>query len=233
MDNQVALISVSDIITQSWEKVKGTKASIWAAFGILFVIMLAIGFISGLLKNGAPVISASVDFIGQIINFLLQMGILYIGISRAYDLPISYRMMFRTFQFEMALKVIGLYLLQILIFLPVAIIGIIAAMLYSDQILLSGLLFLISIFAIFYLAVRLFLSMGFVVYQGINPVPAIKKSFQATHGNFWRILSILIIQFCILVISIIPLGIGLIWSLPFCFIVYGMLYKNLVINVRS
>jgi uncharacterized membrane protein len=32
-----------------------------------------------------------------------------------------------------------------------------------------------------------------------------------------------------LVISIIPLGIGLIWSIPLCSIAYGLLYRKLVV----
>jgi hypothetical protein len=31
------------------------------------------------------------------------------------------------------------------------------------------------------------------------------------------------------VLSIIPLGMGLIWSIPFCSVAYGLLYRKLVV----
>ena len=44
------------------------------------------------------------------------------------------------------------------------------------------------------------------------------------------LIGIYIIQFCIVIISMIPLGIGLIWTLPFILILYGTVYKRLAVK---
>src|SRR5438477_89442 len=69
-------------------------------------------------KSITPGLGGFINFIGEIVLFLVQMGILYIGIQRALDLPITYTQMWRGFRSDMALKLIGLYILQILILLP-------------------------------------------------------------------------------------------------------------------
>src|SRR5205085_143591 len=82
-------------------------------------------------------------------------------------------------------------------------------------------------FAAFYLLVRLMLSIAFVLEQNVNPWRAIVLSFHATRCNFWRLFGWYIAIWIIMMISIIPLGIGLIWTLPLIYISYGMIYKTL------
>lgn len=241
MPETTYLIPVWDTIGAAWRKVSGTKGSIWAALIVLVLISVVLFALQALISHIVPALDPVTGIIIQAINFLLQMGILYIGIQRAFDLPITYRLMFRNFQHPLWLKVIGLYILQILIFLiPVLIFFIpliFKAVAGNEPSMLpfpvSLLLYLIGIIAIIYLAVRLSLSMAFVVDKQYGPVQAVKASFQATRSNFWRLVAIMIIQIFIILISAIPLGIGLIWTIPFAYIIYGIVYKNLLLNVHN
>jgi hypothetical protein len=224
-----------DTIKLAWSKVYGAKGSIWAGFGILFVIMFCLGIIDGIFQYAMPNIEPGIAFIVQVIGFLLQMGMVYLGIRRAQDLPINYRMMFRTFESSITIRIIGLYLLQVIILIiPMVLIfaGIFinAADTSTGTLAISILLFIIGILAVIILGVRMMLSMGYVLDKGAGPIEALKLSFAASKANFWRIVGITLLETLIIIISAIPLGIGLIWTLPFGLLVYGVMYNTLSIN---
>lgn len=241
MTNTQFLLPVWDTISIAWSKVKGSKKSIWAAFLIIFLVALGLGLIQGLFKHFFPTASVPIGLLIQLINYLLQMGLIYLGIQRAFDLPLSYRMMFRSFEFDIAIRIIGLYILQILVFLPAMLIIFAASFLYAYaketagffSMTIAALLMIVAIVIIIVLAVRLMLSMAFVLDKKANPWEAIKFSFHATRSNFWRLVGIGFLQGIILVISAIPLGIGLIWTIPLVTICYGQIYKTLLVNVRK
>lgn len=237
MSNGTYVIPVWDTITTAWEKVCGAKKTIWAALIVFFAIMFAFGLIQGAIDEDAKMTSGIIQLIANVIGYFLQMGMLYIGIQRAADLPIEYRQIFRVFKKDIAIKIIFLYILQILVFAPVIAILILASMITTF---IPGaiaavpvILFIIGGFAIVYLSVRMIVSNALVLDRAINPWAAIKLSFKATRDNFWPCLGLVLMQMIIVAISTIPLGIGLIWSLPFMFICFGLIYQRLMVNADA
>lgn len=236
MQNSARLLNISDTISTSWQKVHGTKGSVWAALGILFVTMFIIGFIGDLITQALPSIEFGINLVTQAIGFLFQVGILYIGIRRAQDLSFSYRDMFRSFQADIIPKLIAVYLFEIVIFIPPMILAFVGGYLYGYEdttwaLIVSVILCCIAIAIILFLSVRLSLAMAFVLDRKAGPWNALKSSFRATRSNFWRLLGLSIAQFLILFVSALPLGIGLIWGLPLVFVIYGTMYKTLSVNV--
>lgn len=247
MDANFYRIPVIDTIKLAWSKVDGAKGSFWAALGIMFLVIFAFGFLEGLFEESAPILTGILKVVGGLVNFLLQIGVLYMGIQRAKDLPINYKQMFIAFELDMGLRAIGTYILQAIIFIvPMLLIFIPTILLATGATVAGGepvaastgakiviaLCYIVAILLMVYLSIRLYISMGFVLDQRANPIDAIKSSFAATKGNVWNLIGIAILQFLILIVSIIPIGIGLIWTLPFVFILYGVLYKNLLVNVK-
>jgi len=235
MTNPHYQLPIEETLKTAWHKVSGSKSTFWIAIIIVFFIMFALGAISALLPKQ---IGAIFNIAIQIVSYLLQMGLIYIGIKRAQDLPLSFGLMFRAFNGGIALKLIGLYFLQaIILFIPVlcCIIGLFltATTSQSYNTLLAIILFSIGILSSFYLGIRLMLSMAFVIDTETGPVNAVRLSFQATQCNFWHLLLIMLIQSLIIIVSAIPLGIGLIWTLPFALINYGVIYKSLTTNNLS
>lgn len=231
------LIPVGETISTAWNKVKGTKGSIWAAIFLLILITIGLRLVQLFIVSLIPGLEWITNAIIQLIDFLMQIGLLYIGISRALDLPFSFRMMFRPFEFYMALKIIGTYLLQVLIMIPFAIILMVAffvqAMTMDFSTLLAILIGFVGIIGIIYITLRMYLAMAFVLDRGVMPWPAIKLSFLATRSNFWRLVAIIILELLIILVSLIPLGIGLIWTAPFVYILYGVVYRNLSFNLSN
>ncbi|HVE44899.1 MAG TPA: hypothetical protein VNC84_07215 [Gammaproteobacteria bacterium] len=228
-------LPIKATLAEAWKKTHGAKGAILTAFACILAIMFVYGFIQGFIAALVPDpgVKAALSEIGQAIGFFFQMGIIYIGIQRAYDSPISVRMVFRAFTGDFIIKIIGLYLIQMLI-----IVGLIFAAVYttmvSSHFLTTDNIVAFNYFAfavagifIIFFSVRLGLAMGFVIHQDMNPIKALERSFQATRGNFWRITLLFIINAIILVLAFIPLGLGLIWALPFSCILYGVAYRIL------
>ena len=234
MTPQVIELPVWDTIQAAWARVSGSKAAFWCSFLIFFVIMAGLGTLENLTDNN-QIVSGLIKLIANILAYLLQFGLLYMGIMRAKDLPIKYQMLFQAFDLQLVLYLIGLYVLQLVIFMAPTAVGVLGVILYLSGNMIgmsTGVILIIgAIFAFAILGIRMSLSMGFIMDMNMAPLASIKASLKATQRNFWNILAIFILQWVFMMISMIPLGIGMIWSLPFMFICYGLMYKVLRGNV--
>ncbi|EKD70733.1 MAG: hypothetical protein ACD_46C00426G0004 [uncultured bacterium] len=240
MANTTYQLPVWETITTAWQKVHGSKSVFWGAFGLMFAIVIGLGIAKKIIQTLIPIpgIDTLMKFFLQAIAYLLQIGMLYIGIKRAADLLIEYRQIFRPFQANIIIQIFLLYILQILIYLPMVLlllsIGMIFTLLSTIGLgFLSILFFILAGLLIVYISIRIVLAPAFILDQSQNAWGAIKHSFYATRKNFWQLFAIYLIEFIIITISAIPFGIGLIWSLPFSLICYGLIYKNLQVNVSQ
>lgn len=236
MNQNQYILPVGETLSTAWQKVKGLKATFWGAFAIIVLITIGFGILFAIADAFLPSIKPVIKIIDQILISLLQIGTLYIGINRAYDLPVSFKQMFRSLQGNIALSLILTYILQVLILLPVILIGFGVVIAYHQDVAGSGILswILIPLCAILaiYLVLRMLLAYGFVLEKGVGPVTAIKSSFAATRKNFWHIFGLFLLQNLIVIISIIPLGLGLIWTMPLVINIYGEMYRYLSRNVN-
>lgn len=233
--NGTYLIPIRDTIETAWQKVSGSKLPIWGAFGLVFLIMFCFGLVSGAMQFFTPKLAWVFGAIMELFGVLLQAGILYLGIQRAKDSPIAANLVFRAVNSSLAWKVIAVMILVVLILvIPILfeVAGLFLTITQQNTLLqvVGCIISLISSIAIIYLAIRMKLSIGFVVDRESDPWQAIQQSFNATRCNVWRLIGIYLIQALIVFISAIPLGIGLIWTIPFSLILYGTMYQRLSQN---
>lgn len=222
-------IPVADTLSEAWGKVSGAKATVWAALLIIFATAIIFAVVANIFSTVSPTAENIIKFIGQILIVYFQAGLIYIGIERAFEKPITYKQIFKPLHSPYWWRYILLYILQMLCFIiPIAIL--IGAGFIENQT-LSALVGLAGIILTIFIAVRISFSIGFLLDQNHLPLQALKASYQVTSGNVWRIIAIMLAQWIIVLISIIPLGIGLIWTLPFCVTVFGVVYKRLVANL--
>lgn len=230
----MASISVGSTLSAAWQKVSGSKGTFWAAIFIVFVITMVVGMVLGFAKNSSVVgLQVIVSIINWAINIFFTMGIMYIGIRRAKDMPITYKQVFFPFQADMGLKLIGVNLLQtlliVLIAFPVILIGI---MMKADEGLSSTSYLMFVVGAIMfvlglYLTLRISLAPGFVLDKMQGPWQAIMSSYAATRHNTLTLLLLYIVMMVFMALSALCLGIPLIWVLPLGYILYGVVYCNL------
>jgi hypothetical protein len=223
-------LPVMDTVKTAWNKVSGVKGSFWAVLGIVFVAEFLIGFMGGFFQTPKGQLPIAVTIVSMLVGLLVMViswGLLYMGIQRAAGQPITYRMVGYAFNWGLIFRMIGLYILQMLILGCVSLILLLTFVLSLSAVVnvILGIVWFVLFYAILF---RLVLGKAFVIAKQMGPVDAIKASFAATKGNVWNVIGIMLIMLLILFVSAIPLGIGLIWSLPYVFINYGEVFKRLV-----
>lgn len=238
MNNTPTILPITDTLKEGWHAVDGAKGTIWAAILVSFLITLGLGIVASIFER----INASAGMLLrpliQFVAFLMQMGMLYIGIKRARGEPINYKLVFYAFDGNIMIRLIGVYLLQILFVLIPIILFLVAMALpsfanFPGVTIVAIIVAAIAVIAFFIIYIRMTLSMGFVLDKLSSPMLAIKQSFEATRNSVWQLIGLVLLQTIIIIISAIPLGIGLIWTLPLCVIIYGMIYKKLIVNVQT
>lgn len=239
-------LPVFETIRTSWEKVKGSKGIFWTVIFFMLLIQFVINCHS-FTANDQPILhgdwhSMIETWLSNIPIIILGWGLIYLAVQRAMGLPIQFNMLRQVFNFDVFFKMIGLTILKLIVLLPVIIFillprllvrgdpSTIATNMTNKMALFIVLYYLIGVVLFVYLSVRMKLASAVVIVKKSNPWKAIQISFKATKSNVWRLIGLYLLTMLIVVLSAIPLGIGLIWSLPFSVIVYAMTYKNLVLS---
>lgn len=254
-------LPVVESVKQTWSKVGGAKASIWAVFGTLFVVGFAIGFMDALFKYfGIIILDIPLQIANFIFGFIASWGLIYLGIQRAITGTVRWGMMWRVFKINMILRMIGLYLVESIVLLPVVILAVIPSLLndtpnaHNAVSLVSIILYVLAYIVFLYLILRMYLAKGIIFTTDNGPINAVKMSFSATQSNVWRLFGFNVITLAFLFISILPVGIGffaapslftdypflvlplgcgLIWTFPYIFIAYGVVYEKLMFSKRE
>ena len=200
-------LPLSASIETAWQRVYGAKGPIMLGF-ILQIIMN--------IKTDIAVI----DLLFALTSSLLSVGLIYMGIIRARNLPINYSLIFSGFTFHTFLNLLG--------FISIAILA--SVVMVLSAVFISWYTLLIFTPAFIFLGLRTFLTLSFIVDRRLSIIPALKASYFATQGNVWRIILLSLFMMLVVIAGLIPLGIGLIWAVPFCYILWGVIYENLVQN---
>jgi len=204
--------SLSTLIKDAWRYTKGVKGSIWAAFGFMYMVLFAIGFASAFilpfaLTGQSPLNATLINFGLQIVigilSYVLTAGIFVIAINRIGGKPFSWKLVFSGFKKTGSLTL--LYFLQIIMI----IIG-----------------FCLFVIPGIYLIVGYILSIPLVMVKGLSPWQALEESRKAIHTRWWTVFFSLVVMGILVMVSMIPLGIGLIWTIPMFMVLIGILYYH-------
>jgi len=222
-------LAVFDIIAEAWRLTYGSKGVV---IGSLFLVWV----ISGLIQN---VVFIPLPFIIWILSFFIEkiagdtqsaffmvtmfilsgmfmmtfslmiqaplwVGLEMLGVRRSVDLPISFRYVFDYFRQ----------------FIPLALTAFFVMLFVS-----LGLALLIIPGV--YLAIGSFLALQLVADKKMRPWRAFKASVRAISHNWFQVFFLLSILAGIMFLSVIPLGIGLIWTWPLFINTKGILYRNI------
>lgn len=83
------------------------------------------------------------------------------------------------------------------------------------------------------IATRLSLTSFLVVDRQYSYWTAIKESWKNTKGYGWKIFGLILLGFLVFVVSVIPLGLGVIISIPFLYIVYTIVAMKIMSNIHN
>lgn len=205
--------TISDVIGEAWQRVKGTKGIIIGGFLIFYIAMLlatfVLGFVLGmvgLLNESSPgsmmVGQLVISLLGSAVTYPFLAGINMIGIRRAADQPVSFNEMFSHFGRFVPLLLTGLLM---------------TALIYVGLLLL--------ILPGIYLSVAYMLAIPLAVERGLSPWEALETSRKAISQHWFKSFGLFLVLGLIMGVSALALGIGLIWTLPLFVIAIGVLYR--------
>ena len=206
---------IGDVIGESWRLVKGTKGIIFGGLVIFYVVMFVATSVLGALFGAIGLLSEaslSAILVGQFVISVLASALTYpflagvnmVGIRRAANQPVSFNEVFS-----------GLGM-----FVPLLITAVVMTVLVyigSLLLLLPGI----------YLGVAYMLAMPLVIERGLSPWQALETSRKAINQHWFKVFGLFLVLDLIMALSMIPLGIGLIWSMPLFIISMGVLYRTI------
>ncbi len=76
--------------------------------------------------------------------------------------------------------------------------------------------------------IRLSMAIYLILDKKLDAWAAVKESWRLTKGSSWKLLGFFILAFVVVIISIIPLGLGLIISIPFLSMTHAVIYRKIV-----
>ncbi len=209
--------SIGSVLSEAWDKVGGCKWQFFLSFFLYFVV--AVLFMVGMsVIVGALGASMQPDEGSAVLMFLpilmqagfslvlmpMITGIFIMGIRRSMGVPVAATSIFSYYS-----KMLPLFLTSILMMLMI--------MLGLFLLVLPGI----------YLMIAYYMAMPLVVEKGMGPWEALETSRKAVSKRWFSVAGLFIILGIIISISMLPMGIGMLWSSPLYMISYGILYRNM------
>ncbi|MFT7560851.1 MAG: hypothetical protein ACI93R_002774 [Flavobacteriales bacterium] len=200
-------LKFGDILKEAWALKNGSKSTILLA--ILFLILVNIGvsfaanFISALIFGPIAVALVS-QVVIMIVTTPLTVGVMIIGIRSAANTRSSSGSIFNYYH-----KIIPLFLTMLLMYVLI--------ILGTILLVIPGI----------YLMIAYAFALPLVVEKNLSPWQALETSRKAvTHKWFVIFFTFITISFAV-TLSAIPLLIGLIWTIPWAYLVLGTQYRTL------
>ena len=219
--------TVGELLKEAWQKTKGAKGSIWGGAMVMYLILLGIilGGVFGLMQiygEMDPAMAMGVDGGLQVIttlqvitawfSMLFAGGLMLVGVRRALEQRVSWKQVFAGFS---ARKII-----------PMSIAGFLQFVL-----ILIG--FALLVLPGIYLLVGYTLTLPLILDKGLGPWEALETSRKAIHKKWWTVFGLYIVMFLLYAVSAIPVGLGLIWTVPMFFVMVGVLYSRFFVSAAD
>lgn len=217
--------NIIDIIKTSYTYTKGFKATAWMFVMLIAIIMYIVYQVFGLFLPNAEFNSEQIQQNIQIIGFLaipisapLMTGIYMTIIAYLRGENVSYKSAFKYYPIIWTLSLASLFVHSInkSIFFITNTIG---DYLHLELVVLAYVLSAsIGIIYVF--------TLPLIADKGLKVWDAMELSRKAVFAHFVSIIILYILLAIVMLLSVIPLGIGMIWTVPMFFIAfYGLLYR--------
>lgn len=195
-------LPVDEIIRHAWSRVSGFKAQVWGSMLALMLVQIGIVLARLLTVDVLPSYAATPFF--SVARFLVAPFGVWIalkGVSRMSGDEVLEKSLGKCFTVSTIVTAAGVGILSSL-----------GLMLFV----LPG----VYIFCTCYMAAML------AADRELAPIEAVKISYFGLRGNVLSILRLQLICFVVVLVSAIPFGIGLIWSVPWAVCVQGETFRR-------
>jgi hypothetical protein len=197
--------TIGEVFSEAWQLKDGFKGTYWGAVLVYAVITGVVSGVSELIGDDASLVLFVWQLITSLLTLPLFAGMLMIAIKRSVDIPTSTSMVFDYYP-----KTIPIFLLYLLMMAMIT------------------LGFILLVLPGVYLAFAYMLAIPLLVDKNMKLWEALETSRKAITPCWFRTFALCIVSSIIIAVSAIPLGIGLIWTIPFVGLVMAIVYRNLL-----
>jgi len=194
---------IGEVMREAWALTRGMKASFWGAAAIVYAIMIVGALLGTALASKSIALQIAVNVIMGAVNFVFGVGIVMMGVRRAAGLPISFATAFSLFDRAATAFTAGL---------------LVALMTYLGLVLL--------ILPGIYLAMAYVMTMPLIGDRNLSAWQAMETSRKAVTKRWFQFFGLFFVVGLGICVSILPLGIGLVWTVPWAVNVMGVVYRR-------
>jgi uncharacterized membrane protein len=193
--------SIFGVLKEGFRRSDGVK---WTFMGSILSLLLIQFIIALVLLFIEPGFKDFLNLLVSILTLPISVGILLLGVFRAREAEITIGQVFNYFpQFPyLLLGYILITIFTVLGFIALVIPGI-------------------------YLSVAYIYSLSLIADKKLPVWQAMELSRKTVTKQWFKFFGLGIVSFFFILLSAIPFGIGLIWSIPTVYITYGLLYHRL------
>ena len=202
--------TIGEVMNEAWDLVKGFKGAFWSAalviYAVLFAAVFSINLIIVFLHGERPpaIVNQLVSGCVGVLLSPLTVGLRVISVRRASGLPNSFLMAF-----------VGLAKTPVLV----------GAALLATLLTYAGLALLVI--PGLYLAVAYGMTLTLLVFRNMSVWTAMETSRRAITHKWFRVFGLYLLVGLLTGMSALPLGIPLIWTIPWAMLVNGVLYRRI------
>ncbi len=197
---------MGEVMREAWQITKGFKAPVWGAMVVAWGLLIVLSLINTLVL--AKILGSASQFLVSlaigVAFYPLGVGIMMMGVRRAAGLPVSFSTAFNYFD-RMGSALLAGLLATVLMYL--------------------GLLLLII--PGIYLGVAYYMTLPLLGDRNLSAWQALEASRKAVSKQWFAVAGLFFVVGLIAMVSMLPLGIGLIWTAPWAVAVMGVLYKRI------
>ena len=209
-------LAIGDVISEAWQKTKGIKRYVLGAGILLYVALFAVLMVVGALvglggeeSGAAPLIGVIVQLIFMAAMLPFMAGIFVMCLKHIQGHSVSFGDLFS------CLGKTGKLLVTFILMYIMLAIG-----------------FILFIIPGIYLSFAYLLAVPLVIDRDLGPWEALEASRKAITKNWFSVFAFYILLTIIMTVSMIPLGIGLIWTMPMMAVAFAILYRQ-VFGIQS
>ena len=198
--------TIGEVLSEAWARIDGYKlpyAIITSVYFLVYFIALVL-VIAGLGEEE----SARAQAVIQLLSFAMMpmsAALTMMGLHMAMGRPITVKQLFAYYNSK-GLAIIGLQIVMMM-----------ANVLGSLLFIIPGI----------YLSIALMFAVPLMLEKNLSIIDAFEASRKAVTHHWFKLFGLLFVMGLILFLSMLPLGIGLIWTMPMMMAVIGVLYRRM------
>ena len=250
-------IPIKAIFLEAWYRVKGMKVSDWGGFLYFILVMalacLVLGLVLALydvfvlplatahnaialydLKLGLKFIVVGIV---EILRFLLTASLAFMALQHLRNEPIHASMVFSFRHAWRPLLIIALLLYLFNSFIISSTNILLHSVLFKQQMVYLGsivgsiflfVVFIIGFFLYFYFSILVFMTVLLILDQKMTSKQSLRLAFQSINQHFLKNITLIIVTSIVFgLLTLMSLGIGLIWLLPMTSLVTAIQYNQI------